>query len=111
MGGDIDTRKSMTGTMFYLGSSPVTWQSQKQKVTALSSCEAEYITGTTVACQGVWLALLMTDFVNLKINSAQSFRCAHKDRVCVYVFIWVSARTYMRICIYTVFLKKHAVCL
>jgi hypothetical protein len=26
MGGDIDTRKSMTGTMFYLGSSPVTWQ-------------------------------------------------------------------------------------
>jgi hypothetical protein len=29
--------------------------------------------------------LLVTDFVNLKIKSNQSFRCAHKDRMCVYV--------------------------
>jgi hypothetical protein len=62
MGGDVDTRKSITGALFYLGSSPVTWQSQKkQKVVALSSCEAEYITGTTTACQGVWLAQLLAE--------------------------------------------------
>jgi hypothetical protein len=47
MGGDIDTRKSTTGVLFFLGSCPVTWQSQKQKVVALSSCEAEYIARTT----------------------------------------------------------------
>jgi hypothetical protein len=29
--------------------------------------------------------LLMTDFVNLRIKSAQSFRCAHMNRVCVYI--------------------------
>jgi hypothetical protein len=38
MGGDVDTRKSTTSVVFYLGSSPVTWQSQKQKVMALLSC-------------------------------------------------------------------------
>jgi hypothetical protein len=32
-------------------------------------------------------ALLMIDFMNLKIKSAQSFKYTHKDRVCIYVFI------------------------
>jgi hypothetical protein len=42
--------------------------------------------------------LLMTDFVNLRIKPTQFFRNAHRDKVCVRVFIGVSART--------VFLKK-----
>jgi hypothetical protein len=50
--------------------------------------------------------LLVTDFVNLKIKSAQSFRYAHKSRVYVRVFIGVSVHTYMRIYVCTVFLKK-----
>jgi hypothetical protein len=40
MGGNIDTWKSTTGVLFFLGSCPVTWQSQKQKVVALLSCKA-----------------------------------------------------------------------
>jgi hypothetical protein len=51
-------------------------------------------------------ALLVTDFVNLKIKPAQSFRGAHKGRVCVCVFIGVSAKMCMSICICTMFLKK-----
>jgi hypothetical protein len=35
--------------------------------------------------------LLMTDFVNLKIKPAQSFKIDHRGRVCVHVFIGVSA--------------------
>jgi hypothetical protein len=31
--------------------------------------------------------LLVTDFMNLKIKSAQSFRGVHRGRVCVHVFI------------------------
>jgi hypothetical protein len=50
--------------------------------------------------------LLVTDFVNLKIKLVQSFRSAHRGRVCVHVFIRVSAHTCMSICVYTVFLKK-----
>uniref|UniRef100_A0A0A8YEE6 Uncharacterized protein n=1 Tax=Arundo donax TaxID=35708 RepID=A0A0A8YEE6_ARUDO len=31
----------------------------KQRVVALSSCEAEYVAATFAACQGVWLARLL----------------------------------------------------
>jgi hypothetical protein len=41
--------------------------------------------------------LLVTDFVNLKIKSAQSFGDAHRGRVCVRVFIGVSAHMCMSI--------------
>jgi hypothetical protein len=61
MGGDIDTRKSTTGVLFFFGPCAISWQSQKQKVVALSSCEAEYIAGTTAACQGTWLAQLLAE--------------------------------------------------
>jgi hypothetical protein len=50
--------------------------------------------------------LLVTDFVNLKIKLIQSFKSAHRDRVCVCAFIEISAHTCMSIYIYTVFLKK-----
>jgi hypothetical protein len=51
-------------------------------------------------------AFLVTDFVNLKIKSAQSFRGGHTDRVCVRVFIGVSTHMGMSIYVCTVFLKK-----
>jgi hypothetical protein len=50
--------------------------------------------------------LLVTDFMNLKINPAQSFGGAHRGRVCVCMFIGVSAHTCMSICVCTMFLKK-----
>jgi hypothetical protein len=31
--------------------------------------------------------LLMTDFMNLKIKSAQFFRVAHRDRVCINILV------------------------
>jgi len=65
--GDCDDRKSTSGVFFFLGQNPVSWQSQKQRVVALSSCEAEYIAGATAACQGVWLSRLLADLVNAKV--------------------------------------------
>jgi hypothetical protein len=64
--GDVDTRKSMSGVLFFLGHSPISWQSQKQKVVAASSCEAEYIAAATAACQGIWLARLLGELLNKK---------------------------------------------
>ncbi|EEC81933.1 hypothetical protein OsI_25798 [Oryza sativa Indica Group] len=76
LAGDVDTRKSTSGVFFFLGDNLITWQSQKQKVVALSSCEAEYIAATTAACQGVWLARLLAelkgeeaDAVTLRIDN------------------------------------------
>jgi len=61
MAGDVDDRKSTTGVVFFLGDTIVAWQSQKQRVVALSSCKAEYIAGAAAACQGVWLRRLLED--------------------------------------------------
>ena len=62
LGGDVDSRKSTSGSLFFLGGSPVTWQSQKQSVVAISSCESEYVAAATATCQGIWLARLLAEF-------------------------------------------------
>ena len=41
-GGDRDSRKSISGYCFSLGSGPFSWSSKKQPTVALSSTEAEY---------------------------------------------------------------------
>ncbi|XP_039119633.1 secreted RxLR effector protein 161-like [Dioscorea cayenensis subsp. rotundata] len=61
--GDVDDRKSTFGIVFFVGSSIVTWTSQKQKIVALSSCEAEYVAAATAACQGIWLSRLIGELV------------------------------------------------
>jgi hypothetical protein len=50
--------------------------------------------------------LLVIDFVNFKIKPTRSFGCAHRSRVCVCIFIGLSDRMYIIICVCTVFLKK-----
>ena len=55
LAGDIDTSKSTSGL--------ISWQSLKQQVVALSSCEAEYITATTASTQALWLARLFGDLL------------------------------------------------
>lgn len=54
LAGDINTRKSTSGTMFFLGSSLVSWQSLKHRVMAMSSYEAVYVAATFVATQVLW---------------------------------------------------------
>jgi hypothetical protein len=58
--GDIDTSKSTSGILFF-GKSLVSWQSVKQQVVALSSCEAEYIAASIASTQVFWLVRLLGD--------------------------------------------------
>jgi hypothetical protein len=51
-------------------------------------------------------SLLVTDFMNLKIKLTQFFRGVHMNRMCIRIFIEVSAHMRMSICVCTVFLKK-----
>jgi hypothetical protein len=53
LAGDVDERKSIIGMICFLGRSPVSWQSTKQTVVAVSSCEAEYIAAASTSCQVV----------------------------------------------------------
>ena len=54
-------RKSTYGALFFLGGSLISWQSAKQQVVAVSSCEAEYVAAATSATQAIWLARLLGD--------------------------------------------------
>ena len=51
----------------------MTWLSQKQKIVALSSCEAEYVALTLAACQGVWLTGLIEELTCLKVKRARTY--------------------------------------
>jgi hypothetical protein len=64
----LTSRKSTSGVLFFLEKSPVSWQSTKQRVVALSSCEAEYIATATAACQGVWLAQLLSELKDSEVR-------------------------------------------
>jgi len=66
LAGDVDDRKSTSGSVFLLGTSLVTWASQKQRVVALSSCEAEYIASANAACQGIWLSRLLGELLGIQ---------------------------------------------
>ena len=66
--GDVDTSKSTSGTMFFLGGCLVCWQSTKQKVVTLLSCEAEYIAATSAATQGLWLSRLLGELLGSKVD-------------------------------------------
>jgi hypothetical protein len=80
MAGDIDGRKSTTGVLFVLNGCPITWQSQKQRVVALSTCEAEYIAAATACCQGLWLRWLVEELTGEKL-STPTFRVDNKSAI------------------------------
>ena len=61
---DLYDGRSTTGHIFYYGSSPITWCSQKQDTVALSSCEAEFMATTAAACQAIWLQDLLGEILN-----------------------------------------------
>ncbi|GKA76752.1 reverse transcriptase domain-containing protein [Tanacetum coccineum] len=64
---DIDNGWSTTGHVFYLGTSPITWCSQKQTTVALSSYEAEFMATTAAVCQNFWLRGLLAEVTNEKV--------------------------------------------
>jgi hypothetical protein len=81
--GDIDTSKSKSGILFFFGKSLVSWQSVKQQVVALSSCEAEYIAASTASTQALWLVRRLSDFlgrdtgaVELRVDSKSALALA-----------------------------------
>jgi hypothetical protein len=49
--------------VFFLSNGTASWSLQKQKVVALSSCEAEYIADMMATCQVVWLARLLGELL------------------------------------------------
>ena len=57
--GDKDGSRSTSGYVWMLSGGPISWKSRLQPIVALSSTEAEYITVTAAAQEGIWLRRVM----------------------------------------------------
>ncbi|GJX80783.1 retrovirus-related pol polyprotein from transposon TNT 1-94 [Tanacetum coccineum] len=57
-----DTRRSTSGSMQFLGDRIVSWSSKRQKSTAISSTEAEYIALSGCCAQVLWMRSQLTDY-------------------------------------------------
>lgn len=56
----LDTRRSIGGYGFSLGSGLISWTAKKQKTVASSSCEAEYTAAFEAAKEAIWLRTLLS---------------------------------------------------
>ena len=56
-----DTRKSLTGYVLLLGSSPISWKSKKQSTISKSSSEAEYRAMAQAAAEVTWVVRLLDE--------------------------------------------------
>jgi len=81
--GDLTDRRSTSGYVFKFNDAAISWCTKKQPVTALSSCEAEYIAGTLATCQALWLDSVMKELkcevmrpLTLKIDNKSAISLA-----------------------------------
>ncbi|MCI13410.1 retrovirus-related Pol polyprotein from transposon TNT 1-94, partial [Trifolium medium] len=63
--GDKDDYVSTTGYLLYLGSTPISWSSCKQRSVARSSTEAEYKALVDTASELLWVLSLFTELVHI----------------------------------------------
>ena len=68
MAGNIEGRRSTSDVLVFLGSAPISWLSLKQKVVALSTCEAEYVAVAIAACQALWLRRLLGELTGMEAH-------------------------------------------
>nr|GFC05087.1 retrovirus-related Pol polyprotein from transposon TNT 1-94 [Tanacetum cinerariifolium] len=60
--GCIDSRKSTSEGIQFLGDKLVSWMSKKQNCTAMSSAEAEYVALSMSCAQVMWMRTQLQDY-------------------------------------------------
>jgi len=86
--GDVDTRKSMTGYVFLINNSLITWSSQRQKLVTLSTTESEYVAASTACREAMWIKQLLTDLkcisndaIKLFVDNQSAIRLAYNPEL------------------------------
>lgn len=59
--GDLDTRRSTTGSVIIIGGGPISWCSQRQATVALSTTEAEYVAASQTLKELIWVKQLLRE--------------------------------------------------
>ena len=91
--GNVNDRKSTSGSCFYVGKNLISWISKKQNSISLSTVEAEYIAASSYCTQLQWMQKLLHDYgicqehltiycdntraINISKNSVQHSRTKH----------------------------------
>lgn len=66
-GGCIDTRRSTSGWIILLNSTPIIWKSSRQATTTTSTCESEFVSCSTASKDLLWVRNLLSELgINLK---------------------------------------------
>ncbi|XP_070682523.1 uncharacterized protein [Malus domestica] len=73
-GADINTRRSITCFVFYLGVNPISWQSKKQSIVSRSYTEAEYKALAHCAADVFWIRSVFKD-IHQYISVPPSLHC------------------------------------
>ena len=71
--GDNTDYHSYSGYLFTLDGNPISWESRKQKLTALSSCEAEYISVTEASKESLYLNEMIGQFFDCGAQTVTLF--------------------------------------
>lgn len=62
--GDVDTRRSTSGYVFLLGGACISWRSERQRVVATSTTEAEYIAAAEAVKELLWIERLLKELIS-----------------------------------------------
>ena len=73
-GGDLDSRRSVTGWEIFIGSCLVSWGSRSQKLVTLSSSEAEYVAVSEVAREVLHVKNIL-EFMNVEMKYPITILC------------------------------------
>nr|GEW85040.1 hypothetical protein [Tanacetum cinerariifolium] len=96
-----DTRRSTSGSLYFLRERLISWSSKRQKSVAISSTEAEYIALSGCCAQILWMRSQLTDYglglnknlmycdnksaITLCCNNVQHSRSKHIDIRCHFI--------------------------
>jgi hypothetical protein len=64
-GQDVDDKISVGAYIFFLGTSPISWNSKKQTSTFRYSCESEYRALAQCSCEAIWIRRLLEELKTL----------------------------------------------
>jgi len=78
--GDLDDRRSTSGSVFLIGTGAVSWASKKQPVVSLSTTEAEYIAAAFCACQCIWLRRIL-EHLGSEEREATKIQCDNNSTI------------------------------
>nr|GEY79785.1 hypothetical protein [Tanacetum cinerariifolium] len=74
-----DTRRSISGSLLFLGERLISWSSKRQKSAAISSTEAEYIALSGCCAKILWMRSQLTDY-GLGFNKIPMY-CDNKSAI------------------------------